>query len=215
MQLHGVLPAWLPKGAPLALAAGLGAGRTKPGTAGLYQKWVSQACFCLGLTSYKVAGGRAGKRSCSTGRACFCEGWAAAKPGKTPSTTQSSSWRRMTKEKLLRRLQDHAASKGGSCLADSYSNNRTKVHWECEHGHRWHATPINVLDGKSWCPQCAVDRRRNSLERLQDHARERGGKLISTKYANSNAKYRWQCKLGHTWEAAAYNILNHDTWCPE
>ena len=115
----------------------------------------------------------------------------------------------------LKRLQDHAASKGGSCLADSYLNNRTKVQWECQHGHRWHATPDNVLNGKQWCPQCALDRRRNSLERLQDHARERGGKLLSTKYANSKAKYRWQCKLGHAWEATADSVLNSGTWCPE
>ena len=199
----------------MGLTAGTGAGRTKPGTAGLYQKWVSQACFCLGLASYKVAGRRAGKRSCCAGRACFREGLAAAKPGKTLSTMPSSSRRPMTKDQLLRRLQDHAASKGGLCLADCYLNSKTKVQWECEHGHRWHAAPINVLYGKTWCPQCAVERRMGSLERLRDHARQRGGRLLSTKYTNSQAKYRWQCKLGHTWEAAAYSVLNKRTWCPE
>ncbi|CAE7221080.1 pks5 [Symbiodinium pilosum] len=127
----------------------------------------------------------------------------------------SSSRRPMTKDQLLRRLQDHAASKGGLCLADCYLNSKTKVQWECEHGHRWHAAPINVLYGKTWCPQCAVERRMGSLERLRDHARQRGGRLLSTKYTNSQAKYRWQCKLGHTWEAAAYSVLNKRTWCPE
>ena len=111
----------------------------KSRTAGRYQKWVRQVCFCLGLASYRiyrVAGRRAVKCSCHAGGDCLCEGLGAAKPRKTSSATPSSNRRRIAKDQLLRRLQDHATSKGGSCLADSYLNNRTKVQWECEHGHR-------------------------------------------------------------------------------
>ena len=121
----------------------------------------------------------------------------------------------MTKDQLLKRLQDHAVAKGGFCRTDSYTNSTTKVPWECEHGHTWHARPHDVLHKKTWCPQCALDKQRKTLEQLQDHARKPGGMLLSTKYTNSKAKYRWQCKLGHTWEARADNVLNHDTWCPE
>ena len=206
--VHEPLHTLLLKEAPVRLTAD--AGTTggmdrRPGT-------LSQARLCLVLASYGMASRHGMKRG---GRVGFHKGMGAGKLRGTSSTEQSSRRTRMTKDELLRRLRDHAVSKGGSCLADSYLNNRTKVQWECEHGHRWHATPASILDQKSWCPQCAVERRMSSLERLQDHARERGGKLLSTKYTNSRAKYRWQCKLGHTWEAAAYSILNCGTWCPE
>ena len=120
----------------------------------------------------------------------------------------------LAKSERLQRLKDHASTKGGACLAKSYSNNRTKVLWECRHGHTWHATPQNVLNGKRWCPECARNRQRGSLERLQEHAKSRGGKCVSTEYKTNRSKYRWQCKFGHCWEAAAYSVLNHGTWWP-
>ena len=119
-------------------------------------------------------------------------------------------------EANLRRLKDHAAALGGKCLAIGYKNNRTKVPWQCQHGHTWDARPDNVLNKKQWCPECARNRRRIPLQRLQNHARARGGRCLSTsKYNSSRTKVLWQCKLGHTWEAAVYSVLHHGTWCPE
>ena len=197
--VHEPLHTWLLKEAPLCLTADAGTTKgmdCRPGT--LSQNWAGKARLCLVLASYGMARRHAMKRGCHVG-----------------FHKQSSHRTCMTKGDLLRRLQDHAASKGGSCLAEFYQNAKMKVQWECEHGHRWHATPASILNQKSWCPQCAVETRRISLERLRDHARQRDGKLLSTKYTNSKHKYRWQCKLGHTWEAAACNVLNNDTWCPE
>ena len=211
--MQGPLHAWLPKEVPFRLTAD--AGTTggmdrRPGP--LCQNWAGKARLCLVLASYERARRHAMKRGCHVG---FHKGMRAAKPDKASPIVQELSRTRMTKDELLRRLQNHAASKGGSCLADSYLNSRTKVQWECEHGHQWHATPDSILNGKTWCRQCALDRQRSSLKQLQEHARERGGKLLSTKYTNNKAKYRWQCKLGHTWEATANTVLNCGTWCPE
>ena len=122
--------------------------------------------------------------------------------------------KRLTESQALQRLKDHAAGKGGSCLAESYKNSATKVLWECEHGHAWHATPHDVLNHRSWCPECARERQSGSLKRLQHHARSKGGKCVSTEYTNNQSKYRWQCKCGYAWEATACNILNGGTWCP-
>ena len=210
-RMPGLLHAWLPKEAPCILAEGAGTSslmEPKPGV--LRQNWICNARLCIAVAACGVARQRAVK-----GGYRMHQGLLAAKPDKASPILQDSSRTRRTKNQLLRRLQDHAASQGGLCLADSYLNSRTKVQWECGHGHRWHATPHNVLINRSWCPQCALDRQRSSLERLQEHARKRGGKLLSTKYTNSTAKYRWQCKLGHTWEAVARNVLNSGNWCPE
>ena len=201
LLMCGLLHAWLPKEAPFRLAADArtaGGMDRRPGT--LCENSASKARLCLVLASYGMASRHGLKRGCHVG---FHKGRGAAKLNRASSTEQSSCRTCMTKDELLRRLQDHAASKGGSCLAELYQNTRTKVQWECEHGHRWHATPISVLCNKTWCPQCAVQRQRSTLDRLQEHARKRGGKLLSAKYTNNRAKYRWQCSLGHAWEATA------------
>ena len=115
----------------------------------------------------------------------------------------------------LRRMRDHAAALGGKCLAIRYENNYTKVQWQCEHGHTWDATPLNVLINKSWCPECAIIKRRIPLQRLQDHAEKRSGRCLSkSKYNRSTDKVPWQCKLGHTWTATPNQVLSRGTWCP-
>ena len=64
----------------------------------------------------------------------------------------------------LPRLQAHAASLGGECLATSYRNAKTKVLWRCRHGHTWQAAPHNVLHHRTWCPTCAAATWRNESE---------------------------------------------------
>ncbi|CAE7357560.1 unnamed protein product [Symbiodinium sp. CCMP2592] len=118
-------------------------------------------------------------------------------------------------QSMLDRLQDHAAALGGKCMAIGYKNCMTKVPWHCQHGHTWDATPVSVLNAKTWCPECARNRRRIPLQRLQDHAKTRGGRCLSTsKYNRSKGKVTWQCKLGHNWKATPNMVLHRRTWCP-
>ena len=118
-------------------------------------------------------------------------------------------------QSMLDRLHGHAAALGGKCLAVGYTNNKTKVPWQCQHGHTWDARPSDVLRKKSWCPECARNRRRIPLQRLQDHAKTRGGRCLSTsKYNRSITKVLWQCKLGHNWKATPNRVLSKGTWCP-
>eukprot|EP00439_Symbiodinium_sp_Y106_P025443 s107_g3.t1 len=122
---------------------------------------------------------------------------------------------RERQQSMLDRAQDHAAALGGECLAIGYNNSRTKVPWQCRHGHTWDAVPLSVLNNKTWCPECARNRRRIPLQRLQDHARGRGGRCLSTsRYCSSRIKVPWQCKLGHTWEATPNTVLYGGSWCP-
>ena len=101
-------------------------------------------------------------------------------------------------QSMLDRLQQRAAALGGKCLAIGYKNSTTKVPWQCQHGHTWDAMPLNVLNNKTWCPECARNRRQIPLQRLQDQARARGGRCLSTsKYNSTRTKVLWQCKLGH------------------
>ena len=57
----------------------------------------------------------------------------------------------------LRELHEHAARRGGRCLATEYDNNKTKYLWECGNClGQWEATWYNVNCHHSWCPRCCT-----------------------------------------------------------
>ena len=60
----------------------------------------------------------------------------------------------------LNRLRAEAAQRKGRCLAKVYNGAREPVMWECESGHRWPATPSQVIRG-SWCPMCDTSKAEN------------------------------------------------------
>lgn len=60
----------------------------------------------------------------------------------------------------LEEMQEIARSRGGKCLSEKYINIITKLEWECAEGHRWWATPNNVIKLNSWCAKCFYARRR-------------------------------------------------------
>ena len=57
----------------------------------------------------------------------------------------------------LKIMQDHAISKGGKCLAKEYQNSTYRLLFECSCGHKWKATPLEIMGKKnkpgSWCPK--------------------------------------------------------------
>ena len=123
----------------------------------------------------------------------------------------------------LSRLQSHARSLGGQCLAASYNNSKTKVSWRCKFGHEWQATTASVLSKHSWCPECFRESMRGprgprgklDLQALRAHASALGGACLAGKYQNSKEKLSWQCKHGHTWNASTNSVVHGRTWCPQ
>ncbi len=112
---------------------------------------------------------------------------------------------------ILRELKDRAALNGGACLSKEYINSSTPLLWRCEKGHTWDAAPAAIKKG-GWCPGCAVNNRRTTIEELQEIAKERGGKCLSSEYTNNRSKIKWSCKEGHIWISAAGNIKSGN-WC--
>lgn len=58
------------------------------------------------------------------------------------------------KEKLNKLIQV-AESRGGKCLSQAYTNNKTPLLWECQCGHQWPASPQDITNKQSWCPKCS------------------------------------------------------------
>ncbi|MBP1167232.1 hypothetical protein JOE44_004116 [Chryseobacterium sp. PvR013] len=54
----------------------------------------------------------------------------------------------------------------------------------------------------------------NKLKELSIIAESKKGKLLSKQYLGIFEPLEWQCEKGHKWKAAANNIKNSNSWCP-
>lgn len=110
--------------------------------------------------------------------------------------------------------QQIAATHGGKCLSEKYINWQTKLEWECKNGHHWKTCLDTVQNGKHWCPECALNKTRLSIEDCHKAAEKFGGKCLSKEYKNSKSIIEWECRNGHIWKSKASNTINGHKWCP-
>ena len=113
----------------------------------------------------------------------------------------------------IEEMQSIAEKRKGKCLSKKYINSKSKLRWQCEHGHIWEATVSTVMGG-AWCPECAGNKKLDmaSMDRI---AYERGGKCLSTEYKNLGTQLKWQCAYGHTWSAKPRDVIHSKSWCPK
>lgn len=86
-----------------------------------------------------------------------------------PNNVHTGHWCRVCSTKKRAAARAHtidymhvvAGRRNGKCLSAAYVNQKTKLEWECPQGHRWMATPKNIIKGR-WCPVCARKRQRRS-----------------------------------------------------
>lgn len=59
----------------------------------------------------------------------------------------------------IEEMRGIAASRGGSCLSTTYVNNKTLLCWKCSVSTHspWWASPGNVKNHGSWCPECIIN----------------------------------------------------------
>ena len=53
-----------------------------------------------------------------------------------------------------------------------------------------------------------------SLSLMQEIAKKKRGKCLSTVYQNSKEKLQWKCKERHNWTARPTSI-GRGSWCPQ
>jgi hypothetical protein len=132
-----------------------------------------------------------------------------------PHGIKTGKWCRQCRDDNMRgsleRMQELALHHGGQVLSKSYVDNNTKLRWKCAQGHTWESLPRTVASG-SWCRKCYFERRRCTLEDVQQLASKKGGFCLSTTYIDGNTDLTWQCGRGHTWQAPSSRI--HSRWCP-
>lgn len=115
--------------------------------------------------------------------------------------------------KPLEQLNYIAREKGGECLSTEYQGNKIKLKWQCKKGHIWDSKPNDIKDGH-WCPICALEIRKYTIDNFKEIAIAKAGKCLSHKYINGKEKLEFCCNKGHHWKAAPKNILA-GSWCPK
>lgn len=139
----------------------------------------------------------------------------------TATNIKSGTWCPICKpERIAQSKRKHSVSsmrslaekRSGKFLSSIFNSVNDKYLWECKHGHVWTAAPTDIVKG-TWCPVCAKDGLRGTIEAMQIIARARGGLCLSTTYVNSQTKLRWKCHEGHEWEARPDNVKNKNSWC--
>lgn len=81
----------------------------------------------------------------------------------TPNTIRQGHWCLScsgTKKLTLADMKKLAVNRGGKCLSNKYVNAQSKLRWQCFQGHVWETTPSHIRSKGSWCPVCAMQKRR-------------------------------------------------------
>ncbi|CAG9246552.1 conserved hypothetical protein [Paraburkholderia unamae] len=133
-----------------------------------------------------------------------------------PASVKRRTWcpecaRQQRKGYTLDDMHALATARGGLCLSTAYISGAQPLQWRCARGHEWHAAPVGIRRG-AWCRQCYYDSMRGSLADMQALAESRGGRCLSTRYADAHTPLRWQCAQGHTWEAVPHSVAD-GRWC--
>ncbi len=108
-----------------------------------------------------------------------------------------------------------ATHEGGKCLSNVYTNANTRLIWKCKVKTHpsWDAIPNSIKRERgSWCIKCAK-KEKGTIEEMQQIAKERMGKCLSSVYVNTETKLEWQCSRGHQWPATPHAI-KAGQWCP-
>jgi hypothetical protein len=123
----------------------------------------------------------------------------------------------MSKKHTIEDCRALAEVRGGKCLSSEYKDNKTLIEWQCNKGHKWPASFHNILDGNTWCPECANSIRNTNkkcgIADCVEIAKRKGGVFLSKTYTKTEDLYEWACAKGHIWQAS-HNNIKFRSWCP-
>ncbi len=119
----------------------------------------------------------------------------------------------------IEKVRQVARSRGGDCLSTVFLGSRVKLEWICAKGHTWLSVPASICTGR-WCPVCANERTRlpalspeEYLSEMKQHAKSKGGTLLSKAYINTRSRLQWRCNFHHERWASA-SSMKQGSWCP-
>lgn len=111
----------------------------------------------------------------------------------------------------LNLMQEIATSRGGQCLSERYIASGEKLEFVCNRDHVFSSTADNIKAGH-WCGICAGNVKL-TLELMQQIAKSKNGKCLSTEYVNSHTYLIWECEKKHTFKSTPSNVMHSNGWC--
>ena len=123
----------------------------------------------------------------------------------------------MTESLTLEDCQGYAISRGGLCLSTEYKDNNSYMTWKCIVCNKeWDAKFRSVKYYKSWCSDCANQKRLMELEqKCNEFALSKEGVCISTQIPSAKIKINWKCKNNHDIFNSLSSLIQKKYWCDE
>jgi hypothetical protein len=98
------------------------------------------------------------------------------------------------------------------------AGNNEKFSWKCKEGHVWEMSPDQRTRRGSGCQVCSNNQLLvgyNDLSSTHPHmAKQAFGWDAKTVMAGSGKRLKWQCKLGHIWQAIVESRTSRNSECP-
>lgn len=102
-----------------------------------------------------------------------------------------------------------AEARGGQLLSQTYNNRDEILQWRCRNGHIWDNSANMIIKG-AWCKDCTND---EIIKEAFEQVAKKQGKFLGPRFTKASDKYKWECIMGHVWEATMSNIKG-GRWCP-
>lgn len=112
-----------------------------------------------------------------------------------------------------------ARARGGRLLSVEYVNCHAALLWRCSKHHMWRASAANIRNAPSWCPECARQNKKDTIQDMRLVARQFGGECVSQHYISEHVKLKWRCSEGHEFWHAPNNVkrspggARKPSWC--
>ena len=106
--------------------------------------------------------------------------------------------------KLTKEIVNNRISGRGIFLLGEYVGSHTKSLFQCKDGHRWNATPANVMHSTG-CPHCSGNIPLTT-EIVNRRIADRGLVMLG-EYVNNSTKAEFQCREGHTWMTTPDGVM--------
>ncbi len=119
------------------------------------------------------------------------------------------------RRQLVERARKFIENKNATLIDTSLLDNGIYFKVQCKENHQWNILSYNLFKNK-WCPKCAINERANkkrgTIEEMQEIAKSRGGICLSKKYVSSQHKLQWECASKHQWLCSP-NKIKAGSWC--
>lgn len=130
----------------------------------------------------------------------------------TPDNIKRGRWcpvcgRKTIEEAKIRYSIDECesyANKQGGKLINAKTASRRNWVWECRNGHRWTASPSQVIGLRTWCKRCQTYEVR--AHEIKEALQKKGIQIVSGEIKNAASRLQLKCSNGHLWEASLMSV---------